>query len=72
MIRRPLAIRTELKIMHAYMDICIYYLTNRLEKETTLRDDLNYLEGLTPGDGFGYNKRFATIYRSERKKIMHN
>ena len=48
--------------MHTYKDICIYYLKNFLEKETTLDQDLVMLDGLTLEDGVTYNLRFAIMY----------
>ena len=72
MIKKPLAIRTELKIMNAYKDICIHFLKTQLEKETTLEQDHAMLDGLTLDDGFSYSMRFAVVFRAERKKIVHN
>ena len=58
--------------MQAYLELMMYYVSSYLEKETTLEHDLNMLKDLTLDMGFNYNLRFATIYRSERKKIIHN
>jgi hypothetical protein len=43
-----------------------------MEKETSLEEDLELLSEMTLDQGFTYNMRFATVYRSERKKIMHS
>ena len=72
LIGRPLSLKFELICMQAYVDLMVYHVSEHLEKETTLEHDLSMLKDLTLEMGFNYNMRFAVIYRSERKKIIHN
>ena len=72
LIGRPLALKFEKVCMEGYLEMMTYHVSEHLEKETTLEDDLSMLKDLTLEQGFNYNMRFATIYRSERKKIIHN
>ena len=58
----------ERKMLELYKNLMIHVLKN-IEKKTTLEEDIDLLcsDELTD-----YQMRFAVIYRSERKKIIHS